>query len=300
MEMKKILQILRVLEVENWFSIMDLIKLMHLCRAMRKMFSSSSYWKRMLPKNLVSVEENIKLVLGLVFIKQNRHNDATDYAWEILCDCDIDIDFNGLLSPGEEEADIDYSNERKYLMISDPNLRHLPHSLLIMDKVEELVVQETSLVRVSSMIGRLKSLEILTIEDHYQSSCFQALPRTIGNLENLLELHIHQNQLVSLPESIGGLKRLEVLDVSVNKLEYLPARIGNLTKLRILDVSDNKLTSIPESVLLCTKLMHLRLAKNCFTSLPDFSILPMLKTAGIPNDMLGACENIPAKSHKVM
>jgi Leucine-rich repeat (LRR) protein len=75
------------------------------------------------------------------------------------------------------------------------------------------------------------------------------LPDSIGNLINLRELKLYNNQLESLPDSIGNLINLQELWVGHNSLKNLPDSIGNLLNLKELYLSDNKLESLPTSIL---------------------------------------------------
>lgn len=78
------------------------------------------------------------------------------------------------------------------------------------------------------------------------------IPESIGNLTNLKELVIPDNQLTSLPESIGNLTNLQGLYVPLNKLISIPYTIENLTNLKEFYVFNNQLNK--ESIKLCEKL----------------------------------------------
>ncbi len=51
------------------------------------------------------------------------------------------------------------------------------------------------------------------------------LPEQIGQLVDLRELHLHENQLSTLPEQIGQLANLEAIFLDGNRLERLPRSI---------------------------------------------------------------------------
>ena len=66
------------------------------------------------------------------------------------------------------------------------------------------------------------------------------LPETIGDLEQLYELFISNNNLKQIPATIGKLTRLEALDLSDNQLTSLPDEIRNLKgSLRELNIERN-------------------------------------------------------------
>jgi Leucine-rich repeat (LRR) protein len=54
----------------------------------------------------------------------------------------------------------------------------------------------------------------------------QSLPRSIGNLENLEELDISNNQIHALPDSFRMLTRLRILRAEENPLEVPPRHIA--------------------------------------------------------------------------
>ena len=75
-----------------------------------------------------------------------------------------------------------------------------------------------------------------------------ALPGEIGNLSNLTELNLSDNQLKALPGEIGNLSNLRWIYLSNNKLTALPGEIGNLSNLRWLYLEQNPLTSPPPEI----------------------------------------------------
>lgn len=69
------------------------------------------------------------------------------------------------------------------------------------------------------------------------------IPREIGNLVNLQELHLERNQLTEIPHEIGHLVNLRTLSLDRNKLTELPHEISNLVNLFHLGLSQNQLTA---------------------------------------------------------
>jgi Leucine-rich repeat (LRR) protein len=78
------------------------------------------------------------------------------------------------------------------------------------------------------VVWRLKSLYVLTIEDHHMA----ALPDTISQLTNLRKLHIHADFLTALPSSMSNLLNLVELNVDSAQLQILPRAITALTNLQ--------------------------------------------------------------------
>src|SRR5713226_8715364 len=60
------------------------------------------------------------------------------------------------------------------------------------------------------------------------------LPAEIGQLTNLQQLILANNQLSQLPGEIGQLTNLQQLYLANNQLSQLPAEIGQLTNLQTL------------------------------------------------------------------
>ncbi|MEM7055498.1 MAG: leucine-rich repeat domain-containing protein, partial [Bacteroidota bacterium] len=70
-------------------------------------------------------------------------------------------------------------------------------------------------------IGELKNLQELWLTDNQ----LQALPERFGELENLQELWLAKNQLQALPDNIRGLKSLQDIYLSANQLTCLSERL---------------------------------------------------------------------------
>ena len=94
------------------------------------------------------------------------------------------------------------------------------------------------MVGLPTSIRRLTKLERL----YLNANKLTQLPAEIGDLGELRQLWVGDNQLVGLPTSIQRLTKLEELDLSANKLTELPAEIGDLRELRELGVTHNPLT----------------------------------------------------------
>lgn len=113
------------------------------------------------------------------------------------------------------------------------------------------------------------------------------LPKGIGNLAELREIHLQFNSLSELPSEIGNLKKLKWLKLGGNNLSFLPKDIGNLKELEVLTIWNNQLKKLPEEICLLTNLKGLDISMNSLSILPDYIIrLTGLKAFYYQNDNL--------------
>ncbi|MBO7641857.1 MAG: leucine-rich repeat domain-containing protein [Alphaproteobacteria bacterium] len=117
----------------------------------------------------------------------------------------------------------------------------------------------------------------------YESICLRSIPDTIGNLSNLRELDLSDNNLETLPESIGCLKKLEELYLSGNRsFRRLPDSIGDLENLETLKLEQTNLESLPKSMERLTKLSRFDISK--FTERYDSRGRPFFETKRYSSD----------------
>ncbi len=117
------------------------------------------------------------------------------------------------------------------------------------------------------------------------------LPKSIGELSNLIELKLIGNKITELPNEIGGLSTLKELSISDNQIKDIPNALWKLTQLESLSLSDNKLTTLDAGVGKLENLKNLGLSNNQLNNLPDaIGNLVNLESLGIFNNQL---ENIP-------
>lgn len=95
-------------------------------------------------------------------------------------------------------------------------------------------------------LSNLHALEYLNLG----SNKIDSIPRSIGNLSNLITLYLMGNRLKgSIPPEVGNLSNLEILALHENSLTgEIPSALGNLARLTWLAIDRNQLTgSIPAS-----------------------------------------------------
>ena len=130
-----------------------------------------------------------------------------------------------------------------------------------------LIVLDLSLLhlsRLSSMIGQLTNLQELSLFNNQLTQ----LPAELWQLTNLQTLYLDGNQLTQLPAQLGQLTNLQRLYLNGNQLTQLPAQLGQLTNLRKLDLRHNQLTYVPADIRHLTDLQELYLNNNQLTYVP--------------------------------
>jgi len=168
------------------------------------------------------------------------------------------------------------------LSVTWTKIKSLPSALFQLP-LNSLYLQRNHIKSLNG-IEKASRLTILDISNN-QLDC---LPKTFGQLRNLVTLSLSGNGLHELPESIGSLTQLKTLDCSCNKLKSLPNSLGNVIELTSLDLSTNHLTSLPESLGSLPKLEDLRVRSNQLTRLPDsFGQLTRLNSLLLRNNRFG-------------
>nr|WP_322710677.1 COR domain-containing protein [Nostoc sp. ChiSLP03a] len=95
------------------------------------------------------------------------------------------------------------------------------------------------------------------------------LPKSFSSLSNLVKLRISSNCLETISEVITQLVNLKELDFSINKISFLPKSISQLTNLKELFIGFNELRILPEEIGKLTNLIELSLANNKLEELPE-------------------------------
>jgi internalin A len=94
------------------------------------------------------------------------------------------------------------------------------------------------------------------------------LPTEIGQLANLRDLNLGDNELRSLPPEIGQLTTLTRICLYGNRLRSLPAEFGHLSHLREVWLDDNDLATVPPQLGQFTSLTILKVRHNQLATLP--------------------------------
>ena len=114
-------------------------------------------------------------------------------------------------------------------------------------------------------IFALNSLNYLEIS----KTSLVVLPSGIGQLENLINLVLHSNQITTLESGVfQHLTKLKILDLSRNKIETIPDEIKQLADLQSLNLGSNNLSVLPNLSSLLN-LHVLDVSNNVLEQLPD-------------------------------
>ncbi|KAI6679296.1 hypothetical protein NL676_033177 [Syzygium grande] len=147
------------------------------------------------------------------------------------------------------------------------SIRNLGNSL------EELDITGTCISKLPNSITCLGRLKVLKID----SCLIRELPREIGNLVNLEELHAsHCKSLKgAIPTAIKCLDRLRILRLGHSIISGIPSEIGSLSCLQTLDLLQcNRIQALPE---LPSSLTCLCVSSERMKTLPDLKDLVKLE-----------------------
>ncbi len=125
--------------------------------------------------------------------------------------------------------------------------------------------------------------------------CFETLPKEIGGLKNLKQLHVNKEDKgpIFLPPEIGELKQLEVFCAYECNMVALPEEFGGLTSLKKINLNHNSFEEFPQALLKLENLESLAIDRD-FQVLPEeickltrlkYLYLPQAKISELPEDI---------------
>ncbi|KAK2180135.1 hypothetical protein NP493_458g04035 [Ridgeia piscesae] len=124
-------------------------------------------------------------------------------------------------------------------------------------------------------MGELENLQELYLNENELVSLPDTItqqklfPQTSEKLQLLRKLYADENELKQLPKTFGRLRSLEILELGTNRLVQLPKNFGWLERLQVLNLSSNKLDSLPESFAELCSLTEMDLSGNNLRLLPS-------------------------------
>lgn len=148
----------------------------------------------------------------------------------------------------------------KILNLAGNRLTEIPTSIKDLP-LTHIYLDENYFTKLPESIFDLEGLKVLSV----CRNRLTAVSNKIGNLSQLAELRLWNNQIRNLPIELGELAQLEELDLRMNHLCYLPSTLERLGKLKKLLVADNRLTTVPLEIENMTNLTDLDLRMNAIT-----------------------------------
>lgn len=187
-----------------------------------------------------------------------------------------------------EEIDYSKLSSLEILDLSSNQLTKLPESILSLQKLENLYLENNKITLPDSFKGKLNSLKelslfgcglnsipecIFELEGLNQlvlnNNIIKVVPSDIEKLVNLTELYIGNCGLTAFPENILKLPNIFTLSLGYNNIVSIPEEIKKLNKLEYLSIYDCGLKEFPKQLLSCEKLSILNLANNNITAIPE-------------------------------
>ena len=155
-------------------------------------------------------------------------------------------------------------------------------------KIKALDLRNSRLNSFPPQILDQPQLEILILDAGLkQENNFNAIPREIGNFQNLKYFSASKCKIETIPTEIGQLTGLQTLNLQNNSMELLPSGITRLKELQNLNLKENNLATLPEGIGQLKKLEVLLLTHNPIKSLPpDFIELKSLKVLDLRKSSL--------------
>ncbi|XP_062861804.1 leucine-rich repeat and calponin homology domain-containing protein 1 [Trichomycterus rosablanca] len=141
-------------------------------------------------------------------------------------------------------------------------IKSIPDTIINLQSLTSLNISRNQLSVLPACVCSLP-LRVLNASNNK----LNALPESIGQLTNLMELDVSCNEITALPRHLGRLKALRELSVRRNLLCVLPDDLADLPLVKF-DFSCNKVSTIPVSYRKMTQLQSIQLENNPLQSPP--------------------------------
>lgn len=141
---------------------------------------------------------------------------------------------------------------------------HLDVQITQLAGLRQLSLIRCNLKALPPEIGQLTNLENLWLKDNQ----LQKLPKTFCQLTSIKKLSLDENHFKEVPNEIFQLKNLMDLSLQENVIEILPEEFRQLTGLKHLSLSGNKVKQLLEHIFDLTNLESLSFCSNQIEKLP--------------------------------
>lgn len=206
----------------------------------------------------------------------------------------------------------------------NPNVTSVPAALGNLTKLQELSLPGCKITSLPGSLANLRDLDTLNLEDNpialhtlephmegwirmralvldgvteayrrerppeEQRGVQGVLPKTIGSMIMLQELHLERCLLRSLPEEISRLQTLFILSISDNPLGGIPTPVLTLRTLQVLYANNIQMHTLPERIQELVALRQLWIKQNNLSALPDsIRRMPALSLIDVRENRIG-------------
>lgn len=231
--------------------------------------------------NRIGELSNLK---SLALLDSDKFTEVPDSVYELAMLSSLRIRSTAVLKLSEKLGQLKMLNR---IEISNTPIQKLPESIGNLKSLSQLLIRETALKWLPESIGKtnLKQLSVW-------KGNLKILPKSFGEMKQLSNLDLSNNQLTQLPESFGKLSKLDWLSLQYNELNQFPEEICQLQQLKGLHLHHNQLSEIPAGIKQLSKLHTLGLSYNQFKKFPEAILgIKNLSTIDLQHNQL---EDIPS------
>ena len=155
------------------------------------------------------------------------------------------------------DAISDLENLQDFDISENNEFNHLPQNIGKLKSLESLTIDDCSVNELPNSFSELDSLKFL-----YLKNCkFTVLPKQLNKLKSLSDLSMRNNDLQGVLD-FNGFEKLTNLDLSECRLKKIPKGIFRLINLESLSLGDNDIRIIPAELIQLNDLQHLDFSDN--------------------------------------
>ncbi|XP_066265922.1 probable serine/threonine-protein kinase DDB_G0278509 [Branchiostoma lanceolatum] len=188
------------------------------------------------------------------------------------------------------QAAVDMASKRSYTFKRKPTegpvtldlqgrkLSSIPDKVLKQKHIQCLILRDNKMKKISKKISKFEYLHTFDVSNNPD---LKSIPKQIGSLPKLYNLHLENCGLESLPDELYNLHTLGSLNLKGNKLSALSNEISKLQSLKQLFIDNNQFMEFPEEICTLANLEVLGCGQNLLTRLPDKLTVLNLKSLTI-------------------
>lgn len=159
----------------------------------------------------------------------------------------------------------DYVTTLHELNLSRNQISYIPPAITNLTNLRLLYLGVNPIEVIPRSIGVLENLYVLGIHQTFIAD----LPEELTLLHNLETLYLRKNAFRVLPDVIFQMTMLRKLDLNFIRMTNLPGEIGQLTNLEILQLRETMIKVLPREITNLRKLTDLDLSLNNMTTVPE-------------------------------